>query len=90
MTILELIPKGNRNAISRSELVRRSGLTDRIIRRHIAELNNKGIVILNNGNGYFLYGGQEDNQYLNEYVAMEKARVRTISRKIRKMEKARE
>ena len=89
MSILELIPMGNKNAITRKELARRSGLGDRQIRSNIAEMNNQGILILNNGDGYFQYSGEDDDMFLNEYLATEKARVRTISRKIRKMEKAR-
>lgn len=89
MNILELIPKGNKNAVSREELIRRSGLSDRLIRRYIAELNSQGQIILNNGGGYFRYSGRRDDRYLNEYLATERARVRAINRKIRKMERAR-
>lgn len=89
MNLLELIPKGNKNAISREELCRRAGITDRLVRRYIAELNGQGQIILNTGAGYFRYSGRMDDRYLNEYLATERARVRAINRKIRKMERAR-
>lgn len=86
--IIDLIPFGHENAVSRERLCYRSGLSDREVRRAIGELNEDGNVILNRGEGYFRYDAETDRYYLEHYLAVEKGRIRTLNRKLRKMRKA--
>lgn len=86
--IIDLIPFGHENAVSRERLCNRSGLSDREVRRAIGELNEDGNVILNRGEGYFRYDAETDRYYLEHYLAIEKGRIRTLNRKLRKMRKA--
>lgn len=86
--IIDLIPFGHENAISRKRLCSRTGLNDRDIRRAIGELNETGAVILNRGEGYFQYDAETDRYYLEHYLAIENGRIRTLNRKLRKMRKA--
>ena len=87
-TIIDLIPFGHENAISRERLCYRTGLGDREIRRAIGELNQDGHVILNRGEGYFQYDAETDRYYLQNYLEIERGRIRTLNRKLRKMRKA--
>ena len=86
--IIDLIPTGHDNAISRERLCCLTGMNDREIRRAIGELNESGNVILNRGKGYFRYDAETDRYYLQNYLAVEQGRVRTLNRKLRKMRKA--
>ena len=86
--IIEMIPAGHENAISRERLYYLTGMNDREIRRAIGELNESGNVILNRGKGYFRYDAETDWYYLQNYLAVEQGRVRTLNRKLRKMRKA--
>lgn len=85
---IDLIPVGHENAISRDRLSQLSGMNDRDIRRKITELNESGEVILNLGTGYFRFNPETDRYYMEFYLAVEKGRIRTLSRKLRKMRKA--
>jgi len=58
---------------------------DRQLRRLIAEANNNGDCIINDGSGYFR-PGIEDEAVAEEYFAKERHRAREILRKIRSME----
>ena len=86
--IIDLIPYGHENAISRERLCYMTGMGDREVRRAISELNEAGNVILNRGEGYFRYDAKTDRYYLEHYLAVEKGRVKTLNRKLRKMRKA--
>lgn len=86
--IIDLIPFGHENAISRERLCYRTGLSDRDVRRAIGELNEYGSVILNRGKGYFQYDPETDLYYLRNYLAVEQGRVRTLNRKLKSMKKA--
>lgn len=87
-SLIEMIPVGHENAISRERLCYLTGMSDRDIRRAIGELNEAGNVILNRGKGYFRYDAETDRYYLQNYLAVEQGRVRTLNRKLRKMRKA--
>lgn len=55
MKIIDLIPTGESNAISRTTLCSLCGLSDRLMRKEIAKLSREyPICNLQNGNGYFL------------------------------------
>jgi len=70
LNILDFIPTGSENAISREDLSRLTNLSDRQVRKHI-ELLKKNNAIINNGNGYFI-PSSKDKLEIAEYIAKEK------------------
>lgn len=56
MNILDFIPYGKENAITRRELVRLTGLDDRLIRKEVKRLLKEGVPILSSSHccGYWL------------------------------------
>lgn len=73
MTLLDHIPYGRANAISRSDLCRAAGLPDRLMRREIEALRRSGEIIINNqdGSGYYR---PTDLQEIERYLRQETAR----------------
>lgn len=69
-TVLNCIPSGKENAITRRELVIKTGLTDRTVRNMISELitiHKVPICSHSNGKGYYIAGTVEDIRHcLNE------------------------
>jgi len=51
--ILALIRSGEWNAVPLRELVRRTGLHERVLRLHIERLRREGIVIISGNQGYY-------------------------------------
>lgn len=51
--IAYLIPKGRRNAISREDLAAALHTTDRKMRKAVAEAKTQGVMICNDGDGYY-------------------------------------
>lgn len=62
-------------------------MTDRALRRMIADANMSGDCIINDGSGYFR-PGEEDELVFEEYAAKERHRAREILKKINRMEQA--
>lgn len=89
--ISEYIPVGYENRISRSELSRRTGRTDRMIRTEIEHENRFGEeIIINMGDGYFIPDPVKDTGLLDSYLKREFARMNQIGFKLVAMqEKAR-
>lgn len=87
-TIIDFIPSGHANAVTRENLTMVSGFSDREVRRQIEMANNSGFVILNNGDGYFQYKNAKDRPFLDEYIASERSRMNSIRRKITHMKEA--
>lgn len=54
--IMEYLQKGKENAISRPELARLSGLSDRVVRQAIEDARQDGHLIINrqDGSGYYI------------------------------------
>lgn len=78
MNISEFIPVGKENAISRSQLVKLTGLSDRIVRDMIAlERRNTAILNLQNGAGYYI-PSESDRADIERYVRQEEARAKSI------------
>lgn len=76
MDILELIPFGQKNAISRQKLAEECGISDRQMRRCIEELRKeKPIANFQDGQGYFR---PETEWELKVYIAQENARAMSI------------
>ena len=81
MDILDYIPTGSQNAISRYSLCKMTGLDDRTIRDAIHYARRK-IPILNmqDGNGYFIpdMNTEKDRDLLRSYVIQEENRLKSI------------
>lgn len=87
--ISDFIPRGHENAVSRQQLVRMTGMSDRRVREEISleTLSTRGEIILNTGEGYFIYDGENDDHYLIDYIRQESSRFYTIGKKLRKLRK---
>ena len=76
--IVNYIPIGRDNAISRQELCIKTGLSDRKVRNMI-KMARRNIVILNiqDGSGYFL-PGVDDTALVRKYLKQEERRAKSI------------
>ena len=65
MNIIDFIPQGKENAVTRSYLATVLGLPDRTVRRLIEDARNEGAFICNDGEGYFIATeiGEIERQY---------------------------
>lgn len=81
----DYIPHGSENAISREELCGWLGYSDRIIRRSIEEaITDRGVLIINVGNGYFIpTDSAEDRACMETYFRAESAKARSIFRRLK-------
>ena len=79
--LFDRISTGSEHAIRRPSDAR----TDRRLRQLIAEANNTGDCIINDGRGYFR-PGEDDEDAAEEYFAKERHRAREILRKVRRMQ----
>lgn len=70
------------NPMERVDLKYWSGLPDRIARKAIEGLRNRGYWILNDGNGYYITFNKSD---IEPWVKKEQARARSINRTVRAM-----
>lgn len=64
--VIDCIPCGKENSISRAELVKRTGLDDRTVREEISRLRSKGEFILSSSShsGYWL---SDDSKEIEQY-----------------------
>ena len=58
--IEKYIPYGSENAVKREELVKLTGLRDRKVREEIEDARRRGVVILNEGKGYYITNDLDD------------------------------
>ena len=70
--------------ITRGQLMVIWGTSDRAVRQRIEEMQNCGLRIINDGNGYYITRKPEEYE---RYRAREKSRARSIDRKIAAMDK---
>lgn len=88
MSIIDIIPKGSKNAVSRSYLLtlcKEYGLadTDRKMRKLIEDARKESVIIcLCNGDGYFI-PDENDHEKLRHYIHQEKDRYTAIIRNLR-------
>lgn len=77
--IVDYIPFGKENAISRQQLERVTGLSDRDVREEIS-LTRRNTVILNfsNGKGYFQPIQGEEDDLVVKYFKQEDSRLKRI------------
>lgn len=84
MNIERFIPEGKENAIPRSVLAVRLGLTDRQTRKLIEEARDRGVLICNDGDGegYYLASdlGQIERQYRKD-----RARALSVLKRLKTM-----
>lgn len=88
MNIIDYIPSGKDNAISRKQLCEETGLLDRVMRREI-EKARQDYAILNaqDGSGYFRPA--KDESYLTErWLKQERSREKSVRDSTRGAEKA--
>ena len=84
MNIIEYIPKGHKNAVSREYLRSILGIPDRKIRKAIAESKEQIFWY----NGYFRHKNIEDIPYEEDYLRQETARAKALNRKVRHLKVA--
>ncbi len=82
MNIIEYIPEGYKNAISRKNLCIATGLSDRVIRNLIEEARRETIIISNNdGSGYWIFPEnptETEKDLLKKYVKQQESRAKSI------------
>lgn len=87
MDIIEYIPTGKKNAVSRAQLVILTGITDRAIREAIQAFNEsgEGIIACECGKGYFV---PETKEEAERYIRYSQSYLLSLARKDRGMKKA--
>lgn len=82
MNIIDYIPEGAKNAISRNNLCIATGLKDRVVRDMIEEARRETIIISNyDGSGYWLFPENptdEEKEMLERYVKTQESRAKSI------------
>lgn len=82
INIVDYIPEGSERAISRKDLCRLTGLTDRNVRSLIEEARRETIIISNtDGSGYWLFPENPTNhekQLLYKFVKQQESRAKSI------------
>lgn len=82
INIIEYIPKGYKNAISRNNLCLLTGLNDRAVRSLIEEARRNTVIISNaDGSGYWIYPDnptKREKQLLEKYVKQQESRAKSI------------
>lgn len=84
MNILDFIPFGKGNAISREMLVELTGMTDRGIRKAIQVLREDGEIILSSSHGKG-YWRSSDTSEIAQYIRENDSRCRKMNRTNRKI-----
>jgi biotin operon repressor len=79
MEIINLIPFGSNNCVSRYHLCMASGMPDRAVRKEIERLRKSGICILNHqdGRGYYR-PTKQDRPLVEMYLRQEENRAKSI------------
>lgn len=81
--VLEHIPKGHKNGISKSELQKRCGFGERMVRKliEIASTSEHPVINLQDGHGYFI---PEDNEkeLVKKVLSQEKSRANHILKRV--------
>lgn len=86
MNILDYIPYGKENAITRSELVFKIGLSDRKVRNLIADARRETVIInLQDGGGYYI---PTDRAEIERYLKQETHRAKSIFYRLKSARRA--
>lgn len=76
--VLDMIPFGRKNAISRENLCRATGMSDRAVREAISILRREHCILNNqDGNGYYR-PFMQDEYYVEEFLKQESRRAKSI------------
>ena len=78
ISILNNIPVGEQNAISREKLCAVTGLNDRSVRNNIALLRNDFVILYSINHGGYFRPDREDVLKVKAFVNMEKRRAASI------------
>lgn len=84
MNIIDLIPYGKSNAVSREKLAELTGMTDRAIRKAIQALREDGEIILSSSHGKG-YWRSSDTSEMAQYIRENDSRCRKMNRTNRKI-----
>lgn len=84
MSVLDYIPFGKQNAISRERLSELSGMGDRAVRKAIQALREDGEIILSSSHGKG-YWRSDDASEIGQYIAENKSRIRKLYKTNRKL-----
>lgn len=79
--IMDKIPVGHENAVTRKQLCISTGMNDRRIRRAIAEARRETIILnMQDGNGYYVPDMEDDvdKAELKRFVKQEEHRLKSI------------
>lgn len=88
MDILDHIPYGRKNAKSRFMLASELGISERLFRDLVAEINTSGRAVIladTKAGGYYRPQLPEDSVYYSEYLRQEESRCIALHKKIRAM-----
>lgn len=81
INVVNFIPVGHENAISRRELCRKTGLTDRKLREEISKARETTCICnMSDGAGYYI---PREVQEIDRFINQEKARARSIFKSLR-------
>ncbi|MFQ9515367.1 MAG: hypothetical protein ACLRZ9_06025 [Eubacterium sp.] len=81
INIVNFIPVGHENAISRKELCSKTGLTDRKLREEISKARETTCICnMSDGAGYYI---PREVQEIDHFIRQESARARSIFKALR-------
>lgn len=84
MEIINYIPHGKENAVSRFQLVLMTGKSDRKVRKEISRTREEHVILsLENGSGYY-QPTADDYPELRKYLNREESRAKSVFASLRK------
>ncbi len=89
MKLLDYIPYGRENAITRSNLCKVSELDDRVVRERIGQLRRDNVILnLQDGSGYFRPLLPDESELVERFVKQETKRLKSIGWSLKAARKA--
>jgi biotin operon repressor len=86
MNLLDYIPTGKDNAVTRPQLCKLTGMSDRKVREQISQLRRDHVIINDqSGKGYYR---SNDRAEIERYVRQETARLKSIGWSLKAARKA--
>ena len=73
--IISVIGTGEQNAAHLKDIIKLTGITNRIVRKYIEDLRRSGAVIIANNKGYFF---PSDEGEIKRYIRQEESRAKSI------------
>lgn len=86
MNLVELIPMGKENAITRNRLCELTGLSDRKVRMAIHDARTDGVMIISSTgqSGYFMPETRAD---VEKFIKQQKSYIRNLQKSVSRAEK---